>query len=433
MTSCAIFIDTNLVLHFKPIDQIDWPAVTGYDECALVIAPILLKELEHQKIFNRGVALRGRAARMIDFLVEKMQLPDPIELRPGTTLHFIDHEPTLDFAENRLVREIQDDHYIASALEYYAGSGVMTFIASNDGGMALKLRARPIRNIRLAASFRLPPEVDAEQRELRDAKLQIARMQAQRPKLLVRFGGGGNRLAIRNSASLADNIPTAAQIRASNPRLPLPEEKPSKPFTGDISSIGGLRGSYGLGSRANVARYNDELEQFYAEYDRYLSDAAAWRERLRLTATIELELFNDGSQTATNVDVTLRFPPSVSFVRSRDFPKQPKRPLPPSTPGTMRPFGAERELPIADLRLYDLHDRDGDVFINNDRNQLRFSCASLKQKCVLKADKVLLTRDPALTDGGIEIQVDITYHEGEPVEQKLAVIFSEVDAADSSD
>ena len=55
MTACDILIDTNLVLHFRPIDQVDWRSLTGFDRCTLVITPILLRELE-QRMIGRFVA-----------------------------------------------------------------------------------------------------------------------------------------------------------------------------------------------------------------------------------------------------------------------------------------------------------------------------------------------------------------------------------------
>jgi hypothetical protein len=431
MTTCAILIDTNLVLHYQPIDQVDWPSISGFDDCALVIAPILLRELEQQKIFNRSVALRERASRMIDFLVEKMALPDPITLRPHVTLQFIDHEPTIDFAANRLVREVQDDHYIASALDHHLANRIATFIASNDGGMALKLRARPITNIRLPEGLRLPPEVDAEQRELRDAKLQLARMQAQRPKLSLQFIDGSRRLAICNARSLTSKIKTLEQVQLELPPLPFPEAETDNFLDSGLPTLRGLRGSPGLGKRTAIERYNRELEEYYDAYKRYSVETSDWLEKLRLSAVVEVEILNDGSATATNIDVSLRFPSSVNVMRERDLPKKLRAPQPPVKPGTIRDWmGSSRDFSPLDSHYLDLHVHDGAVYIDDDERGLEFSFKSLKQKCVGKADKFLLTRDAMLTGRGIEVDVSITYHEGEPVDQKLAITFSEADSVE---
>lgn len=433
MSDCAILIDTNLVLHFRAIDQIDWPSIAGCLSCTLVVAPILLRELEQQKIFNKSATLRARAAKAIDFLVAKMAEADPIVLRENVTLAFLDHEPAIDFAANRLVREVQDDHYIASALDYAAANGIATFIASSDGGMALKLRSRPVKVLRLPETYRLPAELDAEQKELREARLQIARMQAQKPSLQVRFADGSTHRAIRNAAALAHGLAPVSQIRAEHPLLPMPDD-PGRSFNGDLASIGNLQGLYGLGSASGIERHNALLTHYYADYEAYLGEMDAWLERLRLSAEIQLELANDGSATATNIDVTLRFPSSVSVLRQRDWPRQPKAPKPPERGSSIASLlGGEQDFDFTRNLTPYLNIHDGSVYVDEDTRVVEFSAKSLKQKCTLTADRFLLTRGVELKDSGIEIDVEITYHEGEPLAQKLSIAFSEVEAEDSDD
>ena len=148
MTECDIFIDTNQVLHFTRIDQVDWCALTGCERCVIIVTPILLRELEQKKIFSPSAVIKDRAGRMIDFLVKQIERPDPFELRDNVLLVFAEREPSIDFADHGLVREVNDDQYIASALERQSSTGKRTFIVSNDGGMALKLRSRPIDVLR---------------------------------------------------------------------------------------------------------------------------------------------------------------------------------------------------------------------------------------------------------------------------------------------
>lgn len=436
MTECEIFIDTNQVLHFQRIDQIDWCALTGCDRCALVIPPILLRELEQKKIFSPSAALKARAGGMIDFLVSQMALPDPVFLRPNVLLAFAEHEPTIDFAAHHLVREVNDDHYIAAALERQSATGLTTFIASNDGGMAMKLRSRPIRVLRLPDELRLPADVDAAQKELRDAKREIARLRSRLPKLSVTFAGGETRRDICNSRSIDLGAPSLAEIRAEYSFLPVPPE-PDASTSGHRS---GLRAFSDLGAanRQRVEEYNEALGAYYVRYEQYLADLTAWTEMLRLTATVAVTLQNDGSATATDIDVTLRFPDTIFLSSMRDRPEEPEAPEPPAKPGTLAGLnsflGQGARISYADYRLphFDFH--EGSVYVDeNDPHTAQFSAKSLKQKCELAFDAFLLTRHPDLTDKGVEVEVVITFHEGEPIHQKLAITFGEVDAVDSDD
>ncbi|KFL48003.1 hypothetical protein IL54_3430 [Sphingobium sp. ba1] len=435
MNQCEILIDANQVLHFTRLDQIDWCGLTGCRHCTLVITPILLRELEQKKIFSPSSALKARAGAMIDFLVEKMELPDPVVVRSHVVLVFAEHEPGIDFASHHLVREVNDDHYIAAAIERHCISGMPTFIASNDGGMAMKLRSRPISVLRLPDTLRLPAEVDAEQKELRDAKREIARLKSRQPKLAVTFKDGETRRNIRNARCLDLAVPGLAKIRAKHSYLPVPP----KPGETAGVQIGGLRAFYnqGGGSRERVEEYNEAITAYYARYDQYLADMNFWTEALRLTASVSITLSNDGSATATDIDVTLRFPKSIFLSSMRDRPEEPEAPKPPASPGNfgkLSAYFAQASPRYLDFARPDFDFHDGTVFVDeDDPHTAQFSVKSLKQKCELSFDTFLLTRHSGLTDKGVEVEVVITSHEGEPIRQKLAMTFEEVDAAASDD
>lgn len=434
MPGCDIIIDANQTLHFQRIDQIDWCALTGCDECAIVIAPVLLRELEHNKIFNPSKVLRERAARMIDFLVDQTALADPITLRPGVILAFDEDEPTIDFAAYRLVREVNDDHYIATAIERHAGSGRRTIIASNDGGMALKVRSRPIEILRLSDNLALEAEIDTEQRELREAKREIARLKSQRPKLFVTFADGSRKLEICNPASLELNVRPLDQILVEHSSLPLPGTSGAIGY--DIAVATGRARRPLMSGREQIQRYNDLLQSYYRGYEAYLRDVDDWAEAWRLTSPIEFLLHNDGSATATDIDITVSVPDTVMLYEHDRWPKLPDEPDPPVRPVGYRALGAGTQSGsgfsdfdlvqphFGGFSLPDIHDGAASVD-EDDRQSVEFFARSLKQKCALPLDKFLLTRAPSLLGKGIELDVTITFHEGEPVSQKLALTFQE--------
>src|SRR3546814_21164033 len=64
----------------------------------------------------------------------------------------------------------------------------------------------------------------------------------------------------------------------------------------------------------------------------YRNKLDSWTEALRLSSGVKLEMFNEGSGTATDIDVTLRFPPSVKLIKYTDFPARPAAPAPPNSP-----------------------------------------------------------------------------------------------------
>ena len=212
-TTAHVFIDANTALHFKRPDQIDWRTLANANEVVLVAAPVLLRELEEQKVINGSSKLKGRAANYIKWLHQFVRHPET-EVRAGVRWWFLPDEPQLDFAAERLSQTIADDHLIASVLHYTRQSGVSVLVATADLGLEVKLRSRGIGVLELPDDLRLPTEPDPIELENRNLRRQIARFEARMPKLSVVFEGSAQHHAL----SLRDPNAKFINVSGSNSR-----------------------------------------------------------------------------------------------------------------------------------------------------------------------------------------------------------------------
>ena len=113
-----VILDTNVVLHFKRANEIDWCALTGSREAVLIITPVFLRELEEEKVHNKLARLRERAAGTIRWLEQLLTADNNVKsIRKNVTLSASPYEPTLNFLEHRLSERIADDQLIANAIE----------------------------------------------------------------------------------------------------------------------------------------------------------------------------------------------------------------------------------------------------------------------------------------------------------------------------
>lgn len=154
----------------------------------------------------------------------------------------------------------------------------------------------------------------------------------------------------------------------------------------------------------------------------YRNKLDSWTEALRLSSDVKLEMFNEGSGTATDIDVTLRFPPSVKLIKYTDFPARPAAPAPPNSPyrNNVEDLISRSYLDLPHLQGIN----DGDASIYDDEAGIvRFACRSLKPKCTLRLQTFILVQQSPLDGKGIEVDVRITLHDGEPVSEKLAITF----------
>ncbi|MBD2841502.1 PIN domain-containing protein [Erythrobacter rubeus] len=306
------------------MDQIDWLKLTGYDECTVVIAPVLLRELERKKINASSRKFKQRCDKTIKFLSAKMEESDPIPLRQSVALMFRDQEPLLDFSEHRLSEAVDDDHYIASGIELESETGKQVFIASGDTGLKMKLRSRSIDILELPNELRLPEEPDDDEKARRADKAELERLRNSLPTLSL--GGLGDKpVAISVFREIIpDTLPTNEEM------LKYPPRKAQTDFVTD-ESLRGLVAYSNLINEKSAERWNMRREKYESAYETWLDQHKAWLARIRKIESLRLALTNEGCSIATDVDVHMFAPPGIRFLDRDNVPVAPELPDPPDS------------------------------------------------------------------------------------------------------
>jgi len=67
-----LFIDTNVLLHYRRLEEIDWLGFSHSDEAVLLLSPVIIRELERQKITHPQRKLRKRAQEVVLNLHSKL-------------------------------------------------------------------------------------------------------------------------------------------------------------------------------------------------------------------------------------------------------------------------------------------------------------------------------------------------------------------------
>jgi hypothetical protein len=375
-----IFLDCNSALHYKRADQIDWCALAGSAEVVLVIAPVFLRELEEQKIVNGSKKLRHRADDAVRWLGSRLDGGN-LEDRAGVSLHFIPHEPSLDFTRHRLSERIYDDQLIASVIEFSSEVPGQVRVATADIGLKAKLRARNIPVLALPDTARLPDEPDQTEKALAELRREHARLLARIPQLGLRFEDGQNTHAVTFLEADAD-VATVDHVRELRP-FRQPKSFGPRATMIDI-----------LSEPEDVEAYNKQLEFFYSQWEKYTDAVKAWADQVALCFRVSLYLANAGSAKATDIDVELLLPNSVLALHEDELPMRPAEPSPPSL--ASRPWSLPRTPmptfvpPVQNLASI-LRERDQPkLFIREGKRDLVFRVPSLKHGHVCVLPRFLL-------------------------------------------
>jgi len=140
-------IDTHVLLHFLPPDQVDWPAVIGAPTVRLVLPLRVVEELDEKKYTARD-DLADRARRLLSQL--RTQLAPtagaPTPLRAGVTIEVpVDDGPR--------PRTVDADHEILDTCRELGLGGQPVVLVTNDTGMALRAGSAGVRVVPMPEQY----------------------------------------------------------------------------------------------------------------------------------------------------------------------------------------------------------------------------------------------------------------------------------------
>ena len=150
-----IFIDTNIFLHFQDFRKIEWNNEAKVKECTLVIAPIVLDELDEKKI---GTSRIGNKARQVLNTVEN--LIDKAALNESIGFEVLLEKPMQRiYDENELNFKEQDHRLIASIIDFKEKRQVGdVMLCTNDIGPRLRAKQYGITSLKLSDKYLLPEQ-----------------------------------------------------------------------------------------------------------------------------------------------------------------------------------------------------------------------------------------------------------------------------------
>jgi hypothetical protein len=318
-----VVLDTNLLLHFRQPDQMDWTAVG--DEVVLLVLPIVLRELEKTKALGANLRVKQRAGKMVSWLARLLDEGQEARLRPGVALRFVGNEPQVDFAIHNLVREVQDDQVVASLIDLMNRLPSVPVLCTADMGLRVKAKQRGFQLHVPPESERLAEDADPKDKEIFELRHELQQLRVKVPKLSAGFVAGNlhvkpKPIPLPATPSSLEQMKLLHRPMAAAKRAPPPD------------SIGDLVKMLGAPTEHVIELYNKQLEDFFSEYERYLATFEAWSRAVQRCFLFDLRLMNTGTTPATDVDAIFTFPEGVNILRASKIPESPKSPAAPEVP-----------------------------------------------------------------------------------------------------
>jgi hypothetical protein len=336
----AAFPDTNLFLHYRPLEEIDWCALLKADAVVINIAPVVTRELEEQKTLHQSRKIRDRAATALKLLYNYLGQEPPRRVRDGVTLDFVVNEPSAEFAATRgLNLQLADDRLIGTLfLHSEEDPNRQCVLVTNDFPLAVKANHYQISLLKPPDALLLPTEPDIAEKKIKQLEAELLRYKSRVPVLDVFFNNREKHEKIQITVPSGDSeSEIRSMLEAAKQKHPLIEMKPPAAPGNPDERIAAIAESlravteqmYGLGQQSRTD-YNTRLRGYYRDYEKYLRDVSAFKALLLRTIKLELVLGNGGTCPAEDIHVLLHFPNGFGLFDEEHFPAPPKEPPIPS-------------------------------------------------------------------------------------------------------
>jgi hypothetical protein len=340
-----VYPDTNIALHCRRFDEIDWLGVLETEAVVVVISSQFQRELEKKKYDAPTSRIKARAREFSAWLDK---LEDGALIRAGVTIEFMLRAPGVgfDFAAHDLDREDGDDCHLACMLrdlERVALADIALF--TNDGGIRRKAASRGIAVVVPSQHELLGDEPDPLRKELDEARRELARANNTRASLALSFAGGHSHSSVELEVPIFTEDDLRRVVRAERHRHD--REREQNP----------------------LLRPWDLYEPNLKEWLRESASIAQWN---ALGITIDLVLSNVGRGLATSIAIELTTSAPLRFREEavRGFPKPPR----------WLSFGTALYPDIGEIvpRRFDAHDEV--LFVEKDPRRLRIRALDLNHE-----------------------------------------------------
>lgn len=357
MTHKFAFLDTDFFLHYVQPQDADWCKFLSSDRVTLLVSSMVTDQLDKHKDQHPVRGLRKRAKSSLSRINEFFKNDMTAQLRDGVIVEFRAKSPLVDYASLGLDRESQDDRILADILSFAQENPTADLLLiTTDMGFQIKARSHAVRVVEPPQDWRLPEVADPLEEENRALKKEVEQLRYRIPKLTLCFKGGSTHATI----ALKPKIETDAkevmakieEFRAAYPSLKFPLQREERVQTNKKFSLKDLEGKKSVirfilpadeafieiqGRERRVQKdalekYNARINEFYESVEKYIHEIVKYENRRRLQLKIELEIANEGSCPAEDVELYLKFPLEFHLAEEEWRNPSPKRPEPPDPP-----------------------------------------------------------------------------------------------------
>lgn len=346
-----LFLDTNIYIHYKDIEQIDWHDLfdLSKDEpVSIIIPPIIIKEIDNLKDRDSNPK-RKKKAKSISAKISDYLLSD----KKGKINISSCKEPMdSDFEANQLDKDSNDNIFILSAKLFKEEYSADIKIVSADNINLYKAKQLGLPYYRIEDSLRLKEELSREEKENEELKKKLQKYEQRQSKPQIQFHDGNEILRLKRP--MLDDFNEKFKICV--------EKEISQYEHWSIEKLKTLKESaksreksfdfilaYAGISENTILEYNKEIDEYLDEYKLQLKNKLLYEELSSSFYKMKFIIANLGTSPTGDLNIFLEFPSDITLYSSDNLVEYYIEPLIKPRDSITSPFSREHMKMIASL------------------------------------------------------------------------------------
>ena len=182
------FVDSNLFLQCRPLEQLDWTPWNAFEEVRLIVSSPVLREIDYRK--NKGSDRVGTRARATSAMFREMLQEGHKVVRASSPRVVLSIEPQHTYSrdlEERLNYQARDDQLVGTVHEFSRGHRDRDVrLLTHDTTPLYMAHGLDLAADQISDDWLLPPETTAAEKELASLKTEYARLKKTEPSISIR-------------------------------------------------------------------------------------------------------------------------------------------------------------------------------------------------------------------------------------------------------
>ena len=329
----TIFPDTNFLLHYPPLEQVDWQSLCEAKSVKIVICLQVIHELDKKKDHP---LLSKRATNVIKDIKQFKKFGGSV--KKNVFLEVFNYELRFNDFPQSLSPDSDDDKIVHLVKEYKKKNFEDdTVVLTEDLGMQLRCEAHGIPVLEPDDTTRLQSPKSKIEKEHQKTVQELNILKNRLPDIKVIFSKNNDNseshqkdvLVIRGLPKVYSSLDVEEEVVKERNRL-----KWEIPLSHELKQV--------VVTSFNSKYYQEKLDDYLEEYENWLECRNKAKPIDSLSFDFFVLIYNEGTIPSEDLSVSLIFPSLFEYVACKNkvygnFPKIPSKPTPPEKEINMLP------------------------------------------------------------------------------------------------